>query len=262
MTKIRILFLATFLSLISCSQDEVIEDSPTGENPQAENCQISAITYGFFSGDRVYIASYSGENLSELTSNVNKFVFTYNAQNHLTKKEFYDLGNSQVQFKSEFTTNSSGQIKEERNWEFYSGSLKYTGKKTYMYDGNKLTQITSYDLDDSTIEGNHFLEWTGDNPTKLSVYDENDVLECENTVAYDLTKENKFNFTFPYFSFQDVYDEDFQLYLFLGKNVVTNTTNSCSGDTENYNMSLLSNGLIDNVKTNGDLLWEFEYDCE
>lgn len=259
MTKIKILFVATLLSLFSCSKDD---DNQTDENPQAENCKISTITYGFFSGNRVYTATYSGENLTELTSNVDKVVFTYDAQNHLTKKEIYDMGNSQVQFKTEFTTNSNGQIIEQRNWEFYSGSLQYTGKETFTYSGNKIAQITNYDLDDTTIEGKLVYEWTGDNPTKLSVYNENNVLECENTIAYDLIKENKFNSTFIYFSFQDIYDEDFNLYQFLGKNVITSTTNSCSGDTDIYNITLQSNGLLDNVKLNGDLLWKFEYDCE
>jgi len=259
MTKIRILFLATLLPLISCSTDD---NNPTGENPQAADCKISAITYGFYSGDIVYSAAYSGENITELTSNVDKVVFTYDAQNHLTKKEFYDIGNSQVKFKTEFTTNYSGQITEQRNWEFYSGSLQYTGKKSFSHNGNKLTQIIDYDVDDISIQNKLVYQWTGDNPTKLSVYNENDLLECANTIAYDLTKENKFNLTFPYFVFQDIYDEDFQLYMFLGKNIITSTTNSCSGETDNYNTNLLSNELIDNVKRNGDLLWKFLYNCE
>lgn len=264
MTKFKILFVAIVLSLTSCSKDDTntIEEKTTEENPQAGSCKISEITYGFFSGDEVYTAIYSGENLTELISSVNKVVFTYNAQNHLTKKEYYDTGNSQIQFKSEFKTNSGGQITEQRNWEFYSGSLQYTGKEIFIYNGSELTQITSYDTDDTTIEGKFIYEWTGDNPTKLSIYDGNDALECENNIVYDLAKENKFNATFPYFAFQDIYDEDFQLYLFLGKNVVTSTTNSCSGGTNNFNISLQSDSFLDNVRLNGDLLWEFEYGCE
>ncbi len=260
MKKIKILLAATlFLSLISCSSDD---ENILDENPQVENCKISTITYGFFSGNRVYSATYNGDNLTQLTSSVDYVVFTYNSQNHLIKKEFYNNGNSQVQFKSEFTTNSSGQIIEQKNWEFYSGSLQYTGKETFAYNGNKISEIVDYYIDDATIQGKLVYEWTGNNPTKLSVYDENNVLECENTITYDLTKENKFNSTFSYFSFQDIYDEDFNLYQFLGENVITNTTNSCSGDTDIYDIILQSNGLVDNVELNNDLLWEFEYNCE
>lgn len=259
MKKTKILIVATLFSLISCSEDN---DSPIDETPQTENCKISKITYGFFSGDRLYAAIYNGENLTGLASNADQILFTYNAQNQLIKKEFYKNHNSQVQFKAEFTTNSSGQITEQKSWEFYNGSLQYTGKETFIYNGNKIAQITKYDLDDTTIQGKSVFEWTNDNPTKLSIYDGNNVLECENTITYDLTKENKFNSTFPYFGFQDIYDEDFQLYMFLGKNIITSTTNSCSGETDNYSTILDSKGLIDNVKLNGDLLWKFQYNCE
>lgn len=268
MKKNKVLIVAAILSLISCSTEDT---SSTGENPAAENpgedpqvknCDISKITYGFHSGDKVYTAASTGENLTELTSDVDKVVFTYDSNGYLTRKESYETGNSQVQFKAEYTTNSNGKITERRNWEFYSGSLNYTGKDSFNYNGTVLTQITSYDTDDTTMEGKIVYEWTGENPTKLSFYDGKNVLECETTIDYDLTKENKFNAIFPYFAFQDIYDEDFQLYLFLGKNVVTKTTNSCSGSIANYNINLNANGLIDNVKVDGDLVWEFEYECE
>lgn len=128
MTKIKILFMATLLSLLSCSKDD---DDQTGENPQAENCKISTITYGagiLSEEERVYTTTYSGENLTELTSSADKVVFTYDSQNHLTKKESYLIGNSQVQLKSEFTTNSNGQVIEQRDWNYNGNSLQYRGK--------------------------------------------------------------------------------------------------------------------------------------
>jgi hypothetical protein len=260
MTEFKILFLATLLSLFSCSNED--DSNPTEENPQAENCKISTITYGFFSGDRVYTATYSGENLTELTSNVDKVIFNYDAQNNLTKKELFENGNTEALTKQEFTVNSNGQIVEVRYWDTYQGNLTYLGKDSFTYNENKLMEITDYDQDNTTIGGRNVYEWTGENPTKLSFYDENGVLECETSIAYNLSVENEFNSIFPYFTFQDIYDEDFGLYFFLGKNPVTNTTNSCSGNTDTYNLTLQSNGLINNVDQNGDLLWEFEYSCE
>lgn len=259
MTKIKILITVILLSLISCSKDD---DNSTDDIPQAENCKISTITYGFYSGNIIYTAIYNGENLIELTSNGDKAIFTYNSNNQLISREKFETGNTVPATKQEFSYNSNGQVIEQRNWDTYLNNLIYVGKKNFEYNGNNLAEIIAYNEDDTTISGKFIYEWTGDNPTKLSIYDGNDVLECENTISYDLTKENRFNSTFTYFAFQDIYDEDFQLYLFLGKNVVTSTTNSCTGNTDNYNITLQSNGLIDNVKLNGDLLWEFEYHCE
>lgn len=258
MTKSITLFIATLFLLISCRE---YNNNPIDENPQAESCKIATITYGYFSGNKVYTATYSGENLIELTSIASKVVYTYNSQNHLIKKDFFDIGDSQVKFRTEFTANSNGKIIEERNWLFESGNLQYTGKYTYRYNADKIAEIINYAIDDTTIQGKLVFEWTGENPTKLLVFDVNNILECENTFIYDLTRENKFNSIFEYYSFQDIFDADINLYFFLGENVIVNTI-SCSGDTDVYNSTLTSNGLLDNVNLNGDLRWRFEYNCE
>lgn len=128
-------------------------------------------------------------------------------------------------------------------------------------------------MDDATIAHRAIFGWTGDNPTKVSTYSgDNDNPTCEAIITYDLTKENKFNSTFTYFVFQDVWVDDLQFLSFFGKNVITSAASSCSDYTYNYNMTLQSNGLIDNVKmdvlndnvtlSEQHLLWKFEYDCE
>ncbi|GEM_PF-5712535 len=180
----------------------------------------------------------------------------------MIKKEFYKIGNPQVQFRTIFTPNSSGQIIEQKNWEFYNNNLIYTGKYTFNYNGNKLSEIENYGLDDTTIEGRIVYEWTNDNPTKLKVYNENNILECENIFSYDLSKENRFNSTFKYFMFQDIYDEDINIFLFLGKNVLTNHSNLCSSDTVTFTYTFFSNGLTEQVNIEGDMLWKFEFNCQ
>jgi len=255
-TKI-LLFTSILFFIISCSSSD---DEQTNTNTQ--NCKISKISYGYFSGTRVYNTVYSNGNLTELISNIDKIIFTYDNNNFLIKKEFYDIGNAQVQFRTLFTSNPSGQIVEQKSWEFYNNNLLYTGKETFTYIGNKLSEIKNYALDDTTIQEKIIFEWTNDNPTKLKLYDANNILECENTISYDLSKENKFNSTFKYFAFQDIYDEDFNTFQFLGKNIVTSHTNLCSSDIDNYNYSFYSNGLTDQVNLNGNMLWKFEYSCQ
>ncbi len=120
MKKVQILIIVAILSLISCSTEDTNStgenptgetptgENPAGENPEAADCNISAVTYGFYSGSKVYTTTYTGENLTELTSDEDRVVLTYDSQNNLTKKEVYQLGNSQVQFKSQFASNSIG----------------------------------------------------------------------------------------------------------------------------------------------------------
>lgn len=258
MKKLILLFFS--ITLLNSCRSENSNDNPTPPI-QTANCKISKISYGFFSGTRVYTATYNNGNLTELNSNVDKVVYSYDANNYLTKAEFFDTGNPQIKFRKIFIPNSNGQIIEQKNWEYYSGSLTYTGKETFTYNGTKLSEIKNYALNDTTIQERIVYEWTNDNPTKLKIYNGSNVLECENNITYDLTKENKFNSTYKYFMFQDVYDEDFNMFQFLGKNVITSHTNLCSNNTDNYNYTLLTNGLTDQVKLNGNLLWKFEYNC-
>lgn len=249
------------LTAFNCSSND--DNSETSNlNQQNKECKIAKITYGFSSGNRIYTATYTGNNIAQLTSNVDKVVFTYNSNNQLIKKEIYNLSNNQIIFKSEFTPNSNGQIIEQRNWDLYNGNLTYTGKETYQYSGNRLIEILDYNVNNTTIDDKTVLEWTGENPTKLKLYDENNTLECETAIFYDLVTENKFNSTFKYFMFQDIFDEDFNTYLFLGKNNVKSTTNSCSTNTLNYNISNTLENLTNEIKQGNNSLYKFEYSCQ
>lgn len=251
----------TILAAFSCSSSDDNSDSPNPNQPNKE-CKISKITYGFSSGNRIYTVTYTGNNITQLTSSVDKLVFTYDSNNQLIKKEIYNLSNNQIIFKSEFTPNSNGQIIEQKNWDLYNGSLTYTGKETYNYSGYKLIEIVDYSSNNITIDDKTVLEWTGENPTKLKLYNGSNILECETVISYDLTIENKFNSAFKYFMFQDIFDEDFNTYLFLGKNNVKSSTNSCSTNTSNYNISNTVENLINEIKQGNNSLYKFEYNCQ
>lgn len=255
MNKIKILTLTLLVSLFSCTKDDDTE--PQNQN---QNCKISKITYGYLSNDNVYNVVYENNKIKEFVSNTEKVIFTYNSSGNLSKREFFDIGNPQVLFRTEYTSNTNGQIIETKSWEYYNNVLEYTGKETYTYSNSKLVEINDYDNDDVTIDTKLEFIWTNDNPTTLNVRDGNGTLECSNTLVYDLNKVNTFNSTFENFMFYDIYVEN--LYQFLGKNTLISTTNGCSNDTDNYFYTLLSNGLTDNVTLNGSQLWKFEYTCE
>jgi len=62
--KVQILLIFSIITLfLSCS---ISDDEQINENSQ--NCKFSNISYGFYSGTRVYNAVYFNENLTELTS--------------------------------------------------------------------------------------------------------------------------------------------------------------------------------------------------
>jgi len=254
-----IAMMSVLLVSIGCSSDN--ETTKDTNNPNTNNkCEIAKITYGSFNGNKQYTATYTNGNLIKLSSAENNYEFTYNANNELIKRE--ELTNGHITTKQEYTVNTNGQITEVKQWDTYNGSLIYEGKDVLKYNGSKLTEVWSYDDDNTTFEGKHILEWTGENPTKMKVYGSNNTVECETTITYDLNRENKFNSTYRYFMHQNIIDEDYNIYMFLGKNVITATANSCSNNTQNYNYTLLANGLISNLMIDGQLTMKFDYNCK
>src|SRR5690606_15551761 len=125
-----------------------------------------------------------------------------------------------------------------------------------------LIEIVDYSSNNTSIDDKTVLEWTGENPTKLKLYNGNNTLECETVISYDLTKENKFNSTFKYFQFQDILDEDVNTYLFLGKNNLKSTTNLCSNTTVNYTISNNIDEYTTEIKQGNNSIYKFEYVCK
>lgn len=259
------LYTITMMSLvlvtIGCSSDEETTKETNTPTPNS-TCEITKITYGTYYGNKQYTTTYTNGNLVKLTSTENNFVFTYNTKNELIKREEFTVGSSQITTKEEYTLNTNGQITEVKQWDTYNGNLIYVGKDVLKYNGNKLIEVLDYNEDNTTVEGKHTFEWTGENPTKMKVYNENNTLECETTITYDLSKDNKFNSSYRYFMFQNVMDDDSNLYMFLGKNLITTTKNSCSNETQSYNYNLLGNGLVNTLNINGKMNMEFDYNCK
>ncbi len=69
-------------------------------------------------------------------------------------------------------------------------------------------------------------------------------------------------YEFTLFLFQDIFDDDFSQYLFLGNNNLISTVNSCSGNTTNYTITNNSNGYSSEIKQGASSLYKFEYTCQ
>lgn len=262
--SMKYLFLATTAILFSACQKGTDNNDPS--NPTTD-CKLKTITYDFSPSPRVYSVTYSEDNISELSSSVDKTQYTYNTAGQLTKRETFNNGNVQVQYKTEFTYNTSGLLAEEKNYEFYGGSLQATSRYTFQYDGVRRTQMNHYTNGGTTYDGKSIYAWTGDNVTSIAYYDATNTLECTNNFAYDLTKENSFFTKFKTFYLQDLYDDDIEEY-FLSKNQLITESSQCPTlETDNWAYTYNSQGLTKTVTITESgippiTMWAFTYTCD
>lgn len=256
--KYYFLLGATALLISSCKKDKGENETPT--NPT--DCKLKTITYDFSPAPRTYDVLYSNNNIIELSSTIDKTVYSYNSIGKLIKKETYDIGNPQVQVKSEFTYNSNGLPAVKQNYEYYNSSLQATSKYTFEYNGTKRTQVNSFAANSTTLEGKLVYTWTGDNITTVAYYDENNQLESTINFEYDLSKENSFYTKFKNFELIDLYDEDHTPIYFMSKNQLTKSIQGNPTESDNWTYSYNNNGLTKSVNINGAMMWQFTYTCD
>ncbi|MEJ0104709.1 MAG: hypothetical protein WDO19_20095 [Bacteroidota bacterium] len=256
-----LLFAATAILFLGCQKgkddNDLINSTTT--------CKLKTITYNFSPSPRVYNVVYSGDNILELSSSVDKTQYTYNATGQLTKKETLNNGNTQAQYKTEFSYNGDGFLAEEKNYEFFGGSLQATSRYTFQYNGSRLSQMNHYTSGGTTYNGKTVYTWTGDNITSIDYYDETNTLECTTIFTYDLTKENSFYSKFKVFYLQDLYDDDFAPIYFISKNQLTSSSNQCAPvETDNWAYTYNSENLTKTVTINGSSIpmWTFGYTCD
>ena len=258
--KLLFFTLLSVLILLGCQKgsEENLQTSPT-------ICKLKTITYDFSPSPRTYNVVYSGDNISELSSSVDKTQYTYNAKGELSKRETFKLGNTLVQFKSEFIYDSNGLLLEEKNYEYFGGSLQTTSRFTFQYSGSKRSQMNHYRNGGTVYDGKTVYTWSGDNITSISFYNSTNTLECKTNFTYDLTKENSFYIKFNTFYLLDLYDEDLTHIYFLCKNQLTSYSSQCpTVETKNWTYTYNSQNLTKSVKVNGGStpLWTFAYTCD
>lgn len=254
MKTLKFLILILSIGIASCGEDD---------EQVNEVCKFATITYGQVTTGQVYDVLYEGDKIIAMTSEEESAEFTYDDTGNLAKREFFSAGDSHVQFRTEFTFNTLGDVTETRNWRLMDGELEYTGNETYGYNGAELIEIKRF-REDGTNYQTLQLVWVDGNPISINTIGQSG-LEYYFDVMYDSSKENEFNAAFRNFMFYDFYDNDFNIYQSLSKNTVMSASfyldDGILQYTEEYNYTLLPNGLTDRITFNGDLLWKFEYGC-
>lgn len=244
-------------------------DNPTPPN-QIVDCKLKTITYDFSPIPRTYNVVYSGVNISEMSSTVDKTIYSYTTSGQLNKRETFNIGNTQVQYKTEFTYDGSGQLIEEKNFEFFGGSLQTTSRYTYSYNGTKRSQMNNYSNGGTVYSGKTVYTWTGDNITSIAYYNQGNILECTTNFTYDTTKENSFYATFKNFYLQDLYDEDLTPIYFLSKNQLIKNSSQCPTlETDSWSYTYNNQSLTKTVKITDNRtpstttnMWTFIYTCD
>ncbi|MES2647062.1 MAG: hypothetical protein V4717_09325 [Bacteroidota bacterium] len=159
----------------------------------------------------------------------------------------------------------------------YNSNGKIAGRKVYFKEGSdwvyKATMIFSYvnnrimnireESNFGTPANYDFdLTWNGDNVASVTSRRGSNIL-CTKQFSYDITKNNPMiNYSYLYFSDGDANYAGYKLPFYFSKNLVVKEESNCTlSETRNFSYTFKSNGLIESVLDNGQLLWGYTYDC-
>jgi hypothetical protein len=227
-----------------------------------KTCKIVSASFNN-STPKVYQTTYLNDNLKEFNSTTDRVVFTYNSSNNLIKKEYFDLGDAQVKYTSDYTVNSSGQIAEQKSYYFYNGELRYDGKIDFSYSGTRLTGLKYTGAMQEDL-GEISFTWSGENITEYYLG------ATKYSITYDLAKLNRFSDQFKDFIFFDLYGSPgisqffagINKVIFLSKNPVVSVKRE--GDNVGTAITYLydSNNLFGTITFDNLTIWEFSYSCD
>lgn len=243
---------SVLLVVFSCSKDD----------DQVEFFKISKITYGEVIGLGTYKANYASNKLAKLASNTEIIQFEYSENGTILKREFVNINDSQVTYRSIYTTNNSGQIIDIKNWRFENNEMRYLGKQTYEYQNSKLSNIFYYGEDNISIYNTLELIWDGQNPILINWVGQDGIPDYTTHVSYDMSKKNKFNSTFIHSALLYAFNSDFLIWQSLSDNtpISSETYYNGSSETIQYQYSLLNNGLTSEIYYNNELWIKYEYE--
>ncbi len=249
MKKIIIATMAAF-SLLACRQEPAPEPIPI-------SCRMTTATFDL-SGIPQYTVVYDTQGrMAQMTNAVSTVYYTYNSDGYLTQKEYFQ--NNLPYFKEEYTI-SGGLVSQMLYYEYYGGTYNYNGKHVNTYSSGKLQQ--SQYIDQNGVAGEKGVyTWTGENITQLKTYLSDNTLDCTINYTYDLNKVNNFNNYFPFFEYQNVFEDDYLDVRFMSKNMLSQTTH-CNGTVENFTYTYTAQNLMDKVTgSNGTDIYRFTFTC-
>lgn len=265
--------------LFSCSKPE--GNSPNPTNPSTD-CKLSKISYSLGVGNlEQFDVTYTGNNITQLTAtstspSIAKVLYFYDAANHLIRKELYDNSQQFLGSKTYSSTNFQyGRGEVDSN--FYSGSIHLVGFVNYDINQDLINgQLTNFRLSSLVYRNdpthmNLFTRekptWTAEDITTLTRDDQSNIVQCTETITYDITKENKFTQVFPEFLWQDLFN-DFSVTrmtpcFYFSKHMITKVVSDCFNDqVGDYTYTYNAQGLIKEIMLNGSTFMTFGYTCD
>lgn len=276
-----ILLIAT--SFFSCSEtpDPPPVDPPTDST--ASNCKISRVTYYSPNTNTSYAfdAGYTGTKLTSLTSSFMRVNLMYDAQNLLKRKEYYIIGDPQMIGSNTFI--NEGFIwfnRAQIDSNYYDNQLRPVGVTSLIYNIDQVSNdykrgfLSNYISDNINYTFMRMdLTWAHNDPiaAKMSVH--NTSQPAIDSIFYDTTKINKFNYTFPEFHLQGVDNQctfglsQFLMYHYSSKHLITRVAaygptfyseERIIGDiTYTFN----ADSLINEIRVNGQMVVRYDYNC-
>ncbi|MEO5947089.1 MAG: hypothetical protein ABIP79_09750 [Chitinophagaceae bacterium] len=258
----NILAIIGLMFIFSCQNDTI------DPNPPGIPCKLIRINYYTVSpngGLQEYSFSYTGDNITEVKSNVDRFVFFYDASNNIIRKEMYIIGDPVVKMQVDYTYDNQNRLIKKKK--VGGGWIYYNSTQEYFYSNGNMTEIKFYGPN-GTYLGNQIWTWVNNNPITRVVAMGSRNYSVNN--FFDLTKENKLISIYKNF-FQIVYedegsDDPYGLIIFLGKNLLIKEYVSAS-ENDVYSYTFNNNGYIKDIyisenSSSPSLTMSFSYSCD
>ena len=282
--KLLLIILFT-TALFSCSESP---DPPSPVDPPTDsisNCKIRRVTYFSPNTNTSYAfdAGYTGNQLTSLTSSFMRVNLFYDAQNLLRRKEYYMLGNPQMIGSNTFVNDGFIAFnRAEIDSNYYDNELRPVGETALAYTifdasvplGAKRGFLSNYISNNDNYTFKRMdLTWEHDDPViaKMTVHNTSDL--AIDSIFYDTTRINKFNYTFREFHLQGVDNQctfglsQFLVYHYSSKHLITRV--KAHGPTAFSNERIIGDitytfnedSLINEIRVNGQMMVRYDYNC-
>lgn len=259
------------LSLSAICAALIFTSCKRAEVPVNTNCTINQIWADMSnSPTAMFNIVRTGSLITEYNNTLgHRFVFTYDANNNVIKKEEKVNGITEVYL--EYTYNSNNKITKQKYYSVGNGGYYYS--LDIIYDGNqKIIQAKGYNEPTHLLESTYNFIWTNDNITACNIVPAANGPITRIRYTNDAVKENYCKNLFTNFIAMDLYvggDEFALLPLFANKNSLTSVyevdaAGNDLGQRESFNyiFSPTNNSLLKEIRYGANPYYKFHYDCE
>jgi hypothetical protein len=247
------------LSLTSCN--------PNDNNPDpapTPTCKVVK-SYAYDSGSVMdsSIYTYTNGKLTKVESSDYSITMEYTGE-HITKRNFYDPGTTNLQAYEQVTYNSNGTISQMSR---FSSNVEFE-RFQFVYSGDKLTKTTVWYLGSTGLSKEEEVSYlyTGNNVSKLYY---NDVVTGAATDSVLLTHDSQPNYfrkQSSQFLLADPFFVDFEadiLALLVSENNIIKAIDDPSNPSGAaiFSYTADTNGNLSTFSQDGELIFRYQYLC-